>query len=161
MQLNYAQQIKHPNWQKKRLEVLEDRGFQCENCGSTEDELHVHHPFYRKGAMIWQYELEELLCLCNKCHLEEHALDERIKKALSILGKATKHQVLGYIEAIHGVTPLYPDTYEYCMGVADFLSYAEKTHQQRNKINDSVMHMVTEQKGKDGLDFLELASKGV
>ncbi len=160
MKLNYAQQIKHPMWQKKRLEVLEDHGFECENCGSKENELHVHHPFYRKGAMIWQYETEELQCLCNKCHKEEHALDERIKKALSILGSATKHQVLGYIESIHGITPLYPDTYEYCVGVADFASYVERPQKFRNQRTDKITHLITSNKGKDGLDILAFLKKG-
>jgi len=27
--------LKHPKWQKKRLEVMENAGFECEDCGST------------------------------------------------------------------------------------------------------------------------------
>lgn len=155
MKLNYAQQLKHPEWQKKRLEVLEDRNFECENCGAKDEELHVHHSFYRKGAMIWQYENEELQCLCHKCHKEEHVIDERIKKAVATLrGPSFKHQALGYLEALNGDTPLYPPSYEYCLGVADVLSYCEIPQQQRNIRNDKISNWITENKGQDGLFFM-------
>jgi hypothetical protein len=97
--MNYAQQIKHPMWQKKRLEVLELRGFQCQECGVKDEELHVHHPFYRRGAMIWEYEKEELECLCHKCHKNAHELDEQIKKALSTC--KLKPLVLAYVTGLN------------------------------------------------------------
>lgn len=97
--MNYAQQIKHPMWQKKRLEVLEANNFECEDCGAKEEELHVHHPFYRRGAMIWQYEASELQCLCHKCHKDAHALDERLKKAMAVANSALKWRALGALEA--------------------------------------------------------------
>lgn len=156
MKLNYAQQMKHPEWQKKRLEALEYYGFECQNCGSKDEELHVHHPFYKRGAMIWQYDVDDLMCLCHKCHKEEHELDERIKKAVAILcGPSFKHQALGYLESLNGDTPLYPTSYKYCLGVADFVSYNELPLNKRNHLNDSVCNFVCENKGKDGLFFLE------
>jgi hypothetical protein len=82
--MNYAQQIKHPLWQKKRLEVLELHNFQCQTCRAKNEELHVHHPFYKRGAMIWDYEKTELECLCFRCHKEAHLIDEEIKKALAV-----------------------------------------------------------------------------
>jgi hypothetical protein len=96
--MNYAQQIKHPLWQKKRLEVLELYGFQCQECGEKEEELHVHHPFYRRGAMIWQYEKEELKCLCCQCHKDEHGIDEAIKKELASC--LDKKAVLEFIKSL-------------------------------------------------------------
>lgn len=77
--MQYHEQLNHPLWQKKRLEVMESKGFKCENCGSKNNQLNVHHPFYKRGAMIWQYEKEELKCLCNECHKNEHEQDEEIK----------------------------------------------------------------------------------
>jgi hypothetical protein len=82
--MNYAQQIKHPLWQKKRLEVLELHNFQCQTCRAKNEELHVHHPYYKRGAMIWDYEKTELECLCFRCHKEAHLIDEEIKKALAV-----------------------------------------------------------------------------
>ena len=98
--MNYAQQIKHPSWQKKRLDVLEQNEFKCQECGASEEELHVHHPVYRRGAMIWQYETEELQCLCHKCHKESHAIDEQLKQALSVLDRCNRLAVLGYTHSM-------------------------------------------------------------
>lgn len=81
--MTYHQQLKHPLWQKKRLEVLEDRGFECESCGEKEKQLHVHHSYYRRGAMIWEYEKEELRVFCDRCHKDEHAIDEKIRSVLA------------------------------------------------------------------------------
>lgn len=81
--MNYAQQMKHPMWQKKRLEVLEQHSFECESCGAADQELHVHHPFYTRGAMIWEYASEDLHCLCHKCHKDAHALDVRVRELLA------------------------------------------------------------------------------
>lgn len=155
--MKYHEQIKHPLWQKKRLEVLRLHNFECENCGTSEIELHVHHPYYKRGAMIWDYDLEELECLCTVCHKEAHALDERIKKALAKLSSPSfKHQALGYLEALDGDTPLYPDSYEYCLGVSDFISYGELSQKDQNRRHDEIMNYICENKGKDGLFFMEI-----
>lgn len=98
--MQYHQQMKHPLWQKKRLDVLEDRGFECENCGSGDIELHVHHPFYKRGAMIWDYDKDELRCLCTECHKNEHALDEKIKLLLSEYG-TQKEEIIGFLKGMH------------------------------------------------------------
>jgi hypothetical protein len=97
--MNYAQQIKDPRWQKKRLEVLSDNNFECENCGSSKDTLNVHHPFYKRGAMIWEYGTDELQCLCEVCHKEAHALDEKIKKAFAYATTDHKLKALGALES--------------------------------------------------------------
>ena len=70
--MEFKDQYKHPLWQKKRLEALEFYGFACGDCGSEENQLHVHHVRYKKGAMIWDYAVTELSVLCDKCHKEAH-----------------------------------------------------------------------------------------
>lgn len=70
--MTYAEQLAHPNWQRKRLEVLEDAEWTCQGCGETEITLHVHHKRYVKGRMAWEYETDELQALCKDCHAKEH-----------------------------------------------------------------------------------------
>jgi 5-methylcytosine-specific restriction endonuclease McrA len=69
---DYAQQLLHPNWQRKRLEVLQDAEFHCERCGDGESTLHVHHKHYVKGRKAWEYTRHELSALCETCHQAEH-----------------------------------------------------------------------------------------
>lgn len=84
--LTYFEQLKHPKWQRKRLEVLEIAGFECEDCGSNEKTLHVHHRQYFKGRMAWEYGNEELAVLCDECHEMAHSVDDRLKQILAVTG---------------------------------------------------------------------------
>lgn len=75
--MTYAEQLKSPKWQKKRLEILERDKFTCLACGDTEKQLHVHHGIYIKNKMAWEYENITLHTLCNSCHIDaEHNLNE-------------------------------------------------------------------------------------
>ena len=109
----YAEQIKDPRWQKKRLEVLEANEFTCSACGDKENELHVHHPVYKKGAMIWEYEDYELCCLCSECHKAAHAIGDGIKQGFADLTNQddVRHsaRILGYIHGIDGPPRFQPE----------------------------------------------------
>lgn len=48
-------------------------------CFTTEDYenddkkiLHIHHKYYIKGRLAWEYKPEALICLCHDCHEEVH-----------------------------------------------------------------------------------------
>jgi hypothetical protein len=76
-ELTYSEQLRHPNWQRRRLEMLNAAGFVCQCCKTVDKTLHVHHKQYFKGRMAWEYEDKELLVLCEDCHTQEHVyLDE-------------------------------------------------------------------------------------
>jgi hypothetical protein len=70
--MDYSDQYRHPQWQKRRLERLEKSGFSCENCGDGESQLHVHHIRYTKGSKVWEYDDNELEVLCEVCHSALH-----------------------------------------------------------------------------------------
>lgn len=99
--LTYSEQLKHPNWQRKRLERLELAGWECEGCGSKDITLHIHHKRYIKGRMAWEYENDELECLCETCHESHHALRERLDKALAAIDCCAIEHVIGYAQGIH------------------------------------------------------------
>jgi len=68
-QLTYAEKLKSPLWQKKRLEIMERAGFACEGCGSRTETLHVHHGYYERSLEPWEYDGLTLWCLCESCHV--------------------------------------------------------------------------------------------
>lgn len=82
--LSWSDQYKHPNWQKKRLEVMQAAGFACETCGDKDTTLNVHHKRYVKGRKVWEYAREELQCLCEPCHGEEHSNRELLNRLLLV-----------------------------------------------------------------------------
>jgi hypothetical protein len=81
--MSFFEQIKHPRWQKKRLEVMSDAGFECEACNASDVTLNVHHKRYVKGRLYWEYERQELECLCESCHKSLHKTQDDIKALLS------------------------------------------------------------------------------
>lgn len=68
----YWAKLKDPRWQKKRLEILSIHNFACQECGSPDDTLHVHHPFYEKNKEPWDYDASALMCVCENCHNDMH-----------------------------------------------------------------------------------------
>lgn len=67
----HKKELASPKWKKKREEVFERYGKQCVECGSTKN-IQVHHLIYRKGHHLWEYNVNELIPLCKKCHQKIH-----------------------------------------------------------------------------------------
>lgn len=62
-------QFRTPQWQMKRIEVLLRDDFTCFKCGRKKDIiLNVHHKYYLKNKMIWEYPLNAFETLCEDCH---------------------------------------------------------------------------------------------
>jgi len=78
--MTYAEKLKDPRWQKRRLEILKRDDFACQICLDASTELHVHHVIYRAGRDPWEYPDEDLKTVCAPCH-------ERIKKLLETIGR--------------------------------------------------------------------------
>lgn len=85
LQLTYIQQLRHPNWQRRRLEIMQRDGFACQCCGETEETLNVHHKLYVKGRMAWEYSDTELATLCEPCHGLAHETGDAIKQLVAAL----------------------------------------------------------------------------
>lgn len=118
--MTYQEQLKNPKWQKKRLEVLNENNFECSECGSKDTELHVHHTIYRKGNKVWEYENDELACLCKTCHEFEHKLLEDLHETYLWLSRYEKLRLLGYADGLQSpIMSRDGEAYEY--GFADYL----------------------------------------
>jgi hypothetical protein len=80
--MTYGEQLKHPNWQRVRLECLNAAGWKCQHCGDSESTLHVHHRRYIKGRMAWEYPRENFVVLCEECHESQHVDRELLERVL-------------------------------------------------------------------------------
>lgn len=84
--MTYAEKLKHPKWQRKRLEILSRDNFKCRLCGDEETELHVHHKEYHNGCEPWEYENSLLVTLCKHCHfITEDAVVENKIEVLQVM----------------------------------------------------------------------------
>jgi hypothetical protein len=103
--MSYADLLKDRRWQKKRLEVLEASGWECQSCGSSDDavQLHVHHRRYRRGAKPWEYGLDELEALCETCHTDAtvafRLLDSAVEMIKMASDTAAAAEAAGMLEA--------------------------------------------------------------
>jgi hypothetical protein len=101
--MSYADLLKDPRWQKKRLEVLEAAEWACAICDDKTKTLHVHHRRYRRGAKPWEYKLDELQSLCEKHHEEATKILKRfeaIVDEVKLLGSPDLEQAIGYLESM-------------------------------------------------------------
>lgn len=80
--LTYAEQLAHPKWQRRRLEMLNAAGWACTTCGNEDKQLHVHHRVYIKGRQVWDYSDHELVVLCHVCHGTEHEAKDLLDQLL-------------------------------------------------------------------------------
>lgn len=67
----YNRLLEDKRWKEFRLKVLSERGDKCECCGGT-DVLQIHHTFYIRGKMPWEYNIDDMRVLCKKCHKRIH-----------------------------------------------------------------------------------------
>lgn len=105
--MDYKEQIKHPKWQKKRLEILSRDNFTCQDCFDNESQLNVHHISYLKGAKIWEYENDMLLTLCNNCHNEMTKLSIESNEIISSFVTPTRRKHIN--EILICLVEWYPD----------------------------------------------------
>jgi hypothetical protein len=82
---SYFQKLRDPRWQKMRLQVMERNEFCCEMCGDSTSTLNVHHKAYFKDREPWDYLIEQLSCLCEGCHEQNHKNIDPLKFLCSLL----------------------------------------------------------------------------
>lgn len=68
MAADYNELLRHPFWQRKRLEIFQRDNFTCQRCTDTISNLQVHHLYYLPNKMPWEYPGEALITLCDLCH---------------------------------------------------------------------------------------------
>lgn len=91
----YADDLRHPKWQRKRLEVMQAADWRCSSCSSEDRTLHVHHRRYVKGRKPWEYDNTDLISLCEECHTLFHQVDDRYKDLESSRKQAILQKTLG------------------------------------------------------------------
>lgn len=82
----YSELLKHPKWQKRRLQILSEHKFSCQNCGTDDETLHIHHGYYEKGKKPWEYEDDTLHALCGTCHERFEELSLHLKRSYAKIG---------------------------------------------------------------------------
>lgn len=79
--MTYAEKLKLPAWQMKRLEIFKRDNCTCVSCGRNDPKvsLHVHHLKYIQGFEPWDYDNRYLVTYCEYCHNAEHLIGETLR----------------------------------------------------------------------------------
>lgn len=88
----YAEKLKDPRWQKKRLEILNRDDWRCQQCFDGDNTLHVHHRRYITGRDPWDYPDHMLVTMCETCHAAEK---ESMEEAIGALIEQCKDELFG------------------------------------------------------------------
>lgn len=77
---SYRAQIRSPQWIQKATDIKAAAGWKCELCKKAQGdvELSIHHTYYVHGLMMWQHPPCLLMCLCDSCHVERQALEQKV-----------------------------------------------------------------------------------
>lgn len=102
--MRYAELLRKPQWQRRRLEIMARDGFACRVCGESEEMLQVHHLAYRAGALPWDYAASELVALCESCHDTHHHFEDVL--ALDLSREYATYIVAGNKEGRHAAFEL-------------------------------------------------------
>ena len=114
----YREMLLDPRWQKKRLEVLEDAGWECEVCCDSERTLHVHHMRYVKGRKPWEYPRSELKELCAECHKEHHATRELLDDLMVAANPVQFEEIVAMVGGfLHGFMDTTEDQDSACLNL--------------------------------------------
>lgn len=65
----YEFYINSPDWGRFRRSIFAVRGYKCEQCGTLEGQMHVHHLHYRTFT---EERPEDVQVLCIPCHEKTH-----------------------------------------------------------------------------------------
>jgi hypothetical protein len=89
----YAEKLRDPRWQEKRLRLFDKAEWTCELCERVrpEEGLQVHHPIYLTGLNPWDYPDEIMMTLCDSCHVDRQEVERQwfYKAAMAIRYKST------------------------------------------------------------------------
>lgn len=123
----YAEKLKDPRWQKKRLEILNRDEWKCKACDDSKATLHIHHIAYNKGDP-WDIKDHLLITLCESCH----------KFETSELGPAAQELINGFKNAGAMSYNLSRYSHLFTNKTREFFSYAPNFDILLFALNDKV-----------------------
>lgn len=107
-QKNYMAKLRDPRWQKHKNGVLERDGYTCTWCGAGLEDgrnLQVHHGFYsRELENPWEYPIDSLYTLCEKCHEQAEVLKSQVLERLGHLHPKYHHHI--YYDLVSAIEKL-------------------------------------------------------
>lgn len=97
---SYWELLRDPRWQKMRLEIMQRDSFACKQCGDEKSTLNVHHTYYERDKMPWDYPPWSLHTLCEPCHETAEEDLATLRRAIGLLSLRQIEELTGYAYAL-------------------------------------------------------------
>jgi len=98
--------------------------FTCQHCLSKDRTLVVHHKVYKIGRKYWEYDDNDLITLCERCHKCEHQSKDEFYETINDLKNSFERHGLSYGLLNALISDLDPDS----LVVAEDFPKAVKDH---------------------------------
>lgn len=82
--MTYSEKLRLPQWQKKRLHILQRDDWRCVICSESQRNLQVHHIVYARGRDPWDYPDHCYQTLCDECHVTRQQIIDSAVDALRL-----------------------------------------------------------------------------
>ena len=110
--MDYKEQLNTPEWNIKRLQILQRDNYTCQRCGKSPKKctaeidfiLNVHHLKYIPQLMAWEYNEKYLVTLCNFCHEYMHI---KLKLLYNVFTELDVKYFDDYITLFKRLTEIY------------------------------------------------------
>lgn len=99
-QPTYAEKLKDPRWQRKRLDILNRDEWSCQACGDKDATLHVHHKEYKFGKDPWEYGEGDLITYCADCHETAGEIANDIKHLTGRMSLEQQSELVGLVQEL-------------------------------------------------------------
>lgn len=93
--MTYSEKLRLPQWQKKRLQILERDGWKCQSCNATDKNLQVHHLVYGRKEP-WEYPDGCYQTLCEECHSVRQEFSDKASNAVKMALRNVATEKLQY-----------------------------------------------------------------
>lgn len=100
--MTYSEKLRHPLWQKKRLQILERDRWTCLTCGATDKPLNVYHLLHIKSNCPWEYSDNHYQTLCEDCRKEREEITDKALNAIRLsLGNVPTHKLSAIADKLY------------------------------------------------------------
>jgi len=130
----YSELLRDPRWQKRRLQIMDRDGFQCQECFDDKKTLNVHHRRYIRNRDPWEYDDGDLVTLCEDCHTEIGKSKRALDKMLSSMTGFALNRMIGFAKGVaylemHGNDEVELDNYYQAVGFCQTMIDPTMTHE--------------------------------
>ena len=137
---HFHELFRREEWQECERRLIEAAHGHCVNCGASSS-LRIHHSYYEKNRLPWDYPHESLHALCEACKREAEERRVELRRQIGRVAYVHSERLLGYAQAMEAsdcemVIPVR--SFEHAEGIGDATGVAAETILRRMTAENTI-----------------------